>query len=57
MGDLGGYLMILKAPPELKRGIDVWGLNQNLDIMSKLKSVFDPLGIMSLGGSWVVYNG
>ncbi|ADN49925.1 FAD-binding oxidoreductase [Vulcanisaeta distributa] len=49
VGDLGGYLMILKAPPELKRGIDVWGLNQNLDIMSKLKSVFDPLGIMSPG--------
>ena len=49
ISDLGGYLIILKAPPELKRGVDVWGLNQNLDIMSKLKSVFDPLGIMSPG--------
>lgn len=56
VGDLGGYLIILKAPLEFKREIDVWGLNQNLDIMSKLKSVFDPLGIMSLEGLWVAYN-
>lgn len=46
---LGGYLIILKAPVETKRDIEVWGLNQNIDIMSRLKSVFDPANIMSPG--------
>ncbi|WP_069807589.1 FAD-binding oxidoreductase [Vulcanisaeta thermophila] len=46
---LGGYLVVFKAPPEFKRGIDVWGVRDNLDLMGGIKSVFDPLGIMSSG--------
>ncbi|MGC8607536.1 MAG: FAD-binding oxidoreductase [Vulcanisaeta sp.] len=49
INDLGGYLVILKAPVDIKRGIDVWGIGQNIDIMSKMKSVFDPAGIMNPG--------
>ncbi len=49
VSELGGYLIIVKAPLEMKRSIDIWGLQQNLDIMAKLKAVFDPNNVMSYG--------
>jgi len=49
VSELGGYVIIMKAPLDVKRNIDVWGLQQNLDIMAKLKSVFDPGNTMCYG--------
>ncbi|MFB6469787.1 MAG: FAD-binding oxidoreductase [Vulcanisaeta sp. AZ3] len=46
---VGGYVVVLKAPLDIKRGIDVWGVTTNVDLMSKLKGVFDPSGIMNPG--------
>jgi len=47
--ELGGSLVILRAPLGIKRMMDVWGLEDNMDIMVKLKGVFDPLDQMSAG--------
>jgi glycolate oxidase FAD binding subunit len=49
VSELGGYVITMKAPLDVKRNIDVWGLQQNLDIMAKLKSVFDPGNTMCYG--------
>ena len=46
----GGFLTILQAPKALKRQIEVWGYTGNsLDIMRRLKSQFDPEGLLSPG--------
>ncbi|OCR00160.1 glycolate oxidase [Oscillatoriales cyanobacterium USR001] len=44
----GGFLTILKAPPDLKQQIDVWGYQGNaLNLMQKIKQQFDPQNILN----------
>jgi glycolate oxidase FAD binding subunit len=46
----GGTLVALEAPPELKRGIDVWGpVGDAEGLMRRVKERFDPGYTMSLG--------
>jgi glycolate oxidase FAD binding subunit len=47
----GGSLIVERGPIELKRLYDVWGtINREiLDIMTKIKSEFDPAGLLNPG--------
>jgi glycolate oxidase FAD binding subunit len=45
-----GNLVILTAPPEVKRRVDVWGLPEAaLSLMRRSKMEFDPQGILNPG--------
>jgi glycolate oxidase FAD binding subunit len=47
---LGDHVTVPWCPLELKRRVSVWGTPRgDLDVMLKLKSVFDPHGILSPG--------
>jgi glycolate oxidase FAD binding subunit len=46
----GGSLLVLRAPLEVKRRIDVWGpVGDALPLMRRVKERFDPAGTMSPG--------
>lgn len=46
----GGYAVLEAAPVELKRELSVWGeADPNVDLMRRLKSGYDPEGIMGCG--------
>jgi glycolate oxidase FAD binding subunit len=47
---VGGSLVILAAPIELRRELGAWGTPPlTLELMRRLKSAFDPLGILNPG--------
>jgi len=47
---LGGSLVVERAPAELKRAVDVWGLPRDgFSLMKGLKEAFDPHGILNAG--------
>jgi glycolate dehydrogenase FAD-binding subunit len=47
---LGVSLVIEAAPPDLKSGVDVWGgMGSGLALMKRIKSNFDPAGILNPG--------
>jgi glycolate oxidase FAD binding subunit len=49
-GELGGYVVIERAPIELKSRLDVWGEGRpDLALMRELKRKFDPQGILNPG--------
>jgi glycolate oxidase FAD binding subunit len=44
----GGFLSVLQAPIAVKQQIDVWGYQGNaVNLMKKIKTQFDPLGILN----------
>ena len=46
----GGSLIVLKAPPSLKKRVDVWGpAGDYLALMRRVKEKFDPRGILNPG--------
>lgn len=46
----GGTLVVLKAPPDLREGLDVWGpVGPELRLMQGIKAQLDPKGIMNPG--------
>ncbi|HZC99270.1 MAG TPA: FAD-binding oxidoreductase [Actinomycetes bacterium] len=50
LGRRGGTLLVLEAPLELKRRVDVWGpVGDALALMRRVKEQFDPAGTMSPG--------
>jgi glycolate oxidase FAD binding subunit len=47
---LNGSMVIQHAPPSIKSEIDVWGeIGSSLELMKRLKSQFDPNGVMNPG--------
>ncbi len=47
---LNGNIVILQAPTSIKSEIDVWGeIGSSLELMKRLKSQFDPNGVMNPG--------
>ncbi len=47
---LGGYAVVLSAPPELAACLDRWGYQpEALDVMRRLKKLWDPAGILEPG--------
>jgi glycolate oxidase FAD binding subunit len=50
LGRRGGTLVVLEAPLEVKRLVDVWGpVRDALPLMRRVKQRFDPAGTMSPG--------
>jgi glycolate oxidase FAD binding subunit len=48
--DLGGALLVEHCPEALKTEVDVWGpTGDDFAAMSKLKAVWDPMGILAPG--------
>ncbi|MBI4390794.1 MAG: FAD-binding oxidoreductase [candidate division NC10 bacterium] len=48
--ELGGHLVVLEAPLDVKRRVDVWGpVGKALRLMQGLKAQFDPKGILNPG--------
>ena len=46
----GGFLVIERAKPEVKAGLDVWGdPGEGLALMRRVKAAFDPKGVFSPG--------
>lgn len=47
---LGGYVVVERCPPEVKKTLDVWGdVPGGLDIMRRIKSELDPAAILNPG--------
>jgi len=47
---LGGTLVVLHSPPELRGRIDAWGpAGDSQPLMRRIKDQFDPAGIMNPG--------
>lgn len=47
---VGGALIVMSAPPEIKSRVDVWGTKgTGFDLMQKMKSAWDPKGILAPG--------
>ncbi len=45
-----GHAVVLAAPPEVKRFVDVWGpVGDSLDLMRSVKTRFDPSGTLNPG--------
>jgi glycolate oxidase FAD binding subunit len=38
----GGDVVVLDAPPAVKKALDVWGPVRGLDLMRRVKDQFDP---------------
>ncbi len=51
LGEEGGSVVVERAPEALKVDLDVWGpiSQDSLAIMARLKSEFDPLGVLNPG--------
>jgi glycolate oxidase FAD binding subunit len=50
VGSINGNMVIQQAPFSVKSGIDVWGeIGSSLELMKRLKSQFDPNGVMNPG--------
>jgi glycolate oxidase FAD binding subunit len=50
VADLGGSVVVHRAVPEVKRGLDVWGdVGSGLQLMRALKAAFDPRGVFAPG--------
>ncbi len=48
--ELGGYLVVERADPDLKAALDVWGpIGPELELMRRIKAEFDPKGILNPG--------
>jgi glycolate oxidase FAD binding subunit len=48
--EAGGNLVVLEAPPEVKRRVDVWGLAATaVPLMRRPKAEFDPRRILNPG--------
>jgi glycolate dehydrogenase FAD-binding subunit len=48
--ELGGALVIERAPAELKKRLDVWGsAGDDFEVMRRVKTTWDPRGILSPG--------
>ena len=46
----GGTVVLLKAPPALRKNVDVWGdAGSALPLMKRIKEQFDPRGILNRG--------
>jgi glycolate oxidase FAD binding subunit len=46
----GGFLVVERARPEVKRGLDLWGSpGEGLELMRRVKSAFDPRGLFAPG--------
>jgi glycolate oxidase FAD binding subunit len=46
----GGLLVVERAAPEVKHGLDVWGdPGESLPLMRRLKATFDPRGVFARG--------
>jgi len=46
----GGHLVVERARPEVKQGLDVWGYEAPaLDLMRRIKMQFDPKGLLNPG--------
>ncbi len=47
---LGGYAVVLSAPPDFGADLDRWGYQpEGLDVMRRLKKLWDPAGILEPG--------
>lgn len=46
---LGGSVVVLDAPPEVKAGLDSWGAVPGLDLMCRIKDEFDPTRVLAPG--------
>jgi FAD/FMN-containing dehydrogenase len=48
--EAGGFAVLESAPVSLKREVGVWGEGMaNADLMRKLKSAYDPAGVLGCG--------
>ena len=46
----GGYVVVERASPDVKSGLDVWGdPGEGLALMRRVKETFDPHGTFSPG--------
>src|SRR5262245_40069748 len=45
----GGSLVVIDAPPDVRRHIDVWGPIPALDVMRRIKAQFDPHSTLNPG--------
>jgi glycolate oxidase FAD binding subunit len=46
----GGFVVVERARPEVKRGLDIWGHpGEGLALMRGVKSAFDPAGLFARG--------
>lgn len=53
--NVGGTVQVLRAPPRLKHGTDLFGSISSLDVMARVKDQFDPahrLGAGRFVGGW-----
>jgi glycolate oxidase FAD binding subunit len=47
---LGGSLVVLRCPPEVRRNVDAWGeAGDALELMKRIKQQFDPAGTLNPG--------
>jgi glycolate oxidase FAD binding subunit len=49
IAEYDGGVVVVRAPEQLKAGIDVWGPARGIDVMRRIKDQFDPDGRMSPG--------
>jgi glycolate dehydrogenase FAD-binding subunit len=50
LASLGGFLVVLDAPREVREQVEVWGPpSDGLDVMRRLKTAFDPKGALNPG--------
>jgi glycolate dehydrogenase FAD-binding subunit len=47
--ELGGSVVVVDAPLEVKRAVDVWGPVPGIDLMRRVKDQFDPAHRLSPG--------
>jgi glycolate oxidase FAD binding subunit len=46
---LDGQVVVVSAPEDVRRGLDVWGPVRGLTVMQRIKDQFDPGGRMCPG--------
>jgi glycolate oxidase FAD binding subunit len=49
VSDYDGSVVVVRAPKEMKAGVDVWGPARGIDVMRRIKAQFDPDNRMSPG--------
>jgi glycolate oxidase FAD binding subunit len=49
VGQFDGGVVVVEAPPDVKRRLDVWGPARGIDVMRRIKDQFDPDHRMSPG--------